>query len=99
MAKRRLGIGEVDAVTLRPGDFGRKKDMKNTKLPAHVLFLPLLQRTRGGTEAFYLLLQYGFERLGLRRFEWRYDSDNDKSERADLLLGSNAKVSCVNICW
>ncbi|OCI90939.1 hypothetical protein A6U85_25535 [Agrobacterium sp. 13-626] len=53
----------------------------------YLLFLPLLQRTRGGTEAFYLLLQYGFENLGLRRFEWRCDSDNDKSERAALRLG------------
>ena len=53
----------------------------------YLLFLPLLQRTRGGTEVLYLLLQYGFENLGLRRFEWRCDSDNNKSERAALRLG------------
>ncbi len=53
----------------------------------YVLFLPVLQRTRGGTEAFYLLLRYGFETLGLRRLEWRCDSQNEKSQAAALRLG------------
>ncbi|MCJ9724774.1 GNAT family N-acetyltransferase [Agrobacterium sp. SHOUNA12C] len=53
----------------------------------YVLFLPALQRTRGGTEALYLLLRHCFETLGLRRLEWRCDSANDKSERAALRLG------------
>lgn len=53
----------------------------------YVLFLPVLQRTRGGTEALYLLLRHGFETLSLRRCEWRCDSGNIRSERAALRLG------------
>ncbi len=53
----------------------------------YVLFLPALQRTRGGTEALYLLMRHGFETLKLRRCEWRCDSQNVRSERAALRLG------------
>lgn len=53
----------------------------------YVLFLPALQRTRGGTEALFLLLRHAFETLGLRRCEWRCDSENARSERAALRLG------------
>ncbi|WP_110751748.1 GNAT family N-acetyltransferase [Phyllobacterium leguminum] len=53
----------------------------------YVLFLPVFQRTRGGTEALYLLMRYAFEGLKIRRCEWRCDSRNVKSERAALRLG------------
>lgn len=53
----------------------------------YVLFLPALQRTRGGTEALFLLMRHAFETLKLRRCEWRCDSQNAKSERAALRLG------------
>ncbi|MBB5703273.1 RimJ/RimL family protein N-acetyltransferase [Ochrobactrum daejeonense] len=53
----------------------------------YVLFLPALQRTRGGTEALFLLLRHVFEVLKLRRCEWRCDSRNAKSEHAALRLG------------
>lgn len=39
-----------------------------------VLFSPQLQRTRQATEAHYLLINYVFEELGYRRYEWKCDS-------------------------
>ncbi|MGO4855358.1 GNAT family N-acetyltransferase [Phaeovulum sp. W22_SRMD_FR3] len=53
----------------------------------YVLFLPALQRTRGGTESLFLLMRHAFETMKLRRYAWRCDSRNVKSERAALRLG------------
>jgi RimJ/RimL family protein N-acetyltransferase len=62
--------------------------------PAHrvieignILYLPLLQRTAGATEAMYLFARYVFEDLGYRRYEWKCDSRNEPSRRAALRLG------------
>jgi RimJ/RimL family protein N-acetyltransferase len=46
-----------------------------------------LQRTRGGTEAMYLLAQHVFEELGYRRYEWKYNVLNLPSREAALRLG------------
>jgi len=37
----------------------------------HVHFSPLLSRTPMSTEAQFLLMQYAFETLGYRRYEWK----------------------------
>ncbi len=62
--------------------------------PAHrcievgnILFTPALQRTRGATEAMYLLARYVFEDLGYRRYEWKCNALNEPSRRAALRLG------------
>lgn len=62
--------------------------------PAHrvievggILFTPLLQRTRGATEAMYLMARHVFEDLGYRRYEWKCDSQNEPSRRAASRLG------------
>jgi RimJ/RimL family protein N-acetyltransferase len=52
-----------------------------------ILYSPLLQRTRGATEAMYLLARYVFDDLGYRRYEWKCDSLNEPSRRAALRLG------------
>ena len=57
----------------------------------YVLFLPSLQRTRGGTESLFLLMSHVFETMKLRRCEWRCDSRNARSERAALRLGFRAE--------
>lgn len=44
-----------------------------------VTFSPLLQRTPISTEAQFLLMQYAFDGLGYRRFEWKCDSLNAPS--------------------
>jgi RimJ/RimL family protein N-acetyltransferase len=62
--------------------------------PAHrvievggILYSPALQRTRGATEAMYLMARHVFEDLGYRRYEWKCDSLNRPSIRAALRLG------------
>ncbi len=53
----------------------------------HVNYGRQLQRSRGGTEAMYLLMHHVFEDLGYRRFEWKCDSLNQASRRAAIRLG------------
>ena len=53
----------------------------------HISFAPALQRTPAGTEAIFLLMRYGFDDLGYRRFEWKCDSLNAPSRRAAIRYG------------
>ncbi|KAJ5194821.1 acetyltransferase GNAT family [Penicillium cinerascens] len=53
----------------------------------NVMFSPVLQRTVGATEAFYLLARHAFDDLGYRRLEWKCDSLNAPSRRSALRLG------------
>jgi len=52
-----------------------------------ILYSPLLQRTRGATEAMYLLMRYAFETLNNRRYEWKCNALNEPSRRAAERLG------------
>jgi len=52
-----------------------------------IMYSPALQRTRGATEAMYLMAGYVFEKLGYRRYEWKCNSLNEPSRRAALRLG------------
>jgi len=52
-----------------------------------ILFSPALQRTRGATEAMYLMARHVFEDLGYRRYEWKCNALNHPSRRAALRLG------------
>jgi RimJ/RimL family protein N-acetyltransferase len=53
----------------------------------HVHYSPYLQRHRAATEAQYLLLNYAFEDLGYRRYEWKCDALNAPSRAAAERLG------------
>ena len=53
----------------------------------HLLFGPRLGRTRGATEAIYLLARHVFDDLGYRRFEWKCNDANEPSKRAALRFG------------
>ena len=62
--------------------------------PAHrvievgsILFTPRLQRTRGATEAMYLMARYVFDDLGYRRYEWKCNALNEPSRVAAVRLG------------
>jgi len=62
--------------------------------PAHgvievgsITYSPLLQRTRAGTEAMFLMMQRAFDELGYRRYEWKCDDHNAPSKRAALRYG------------
>jgi len=52
-----------------------------------IMFTRALQRSRGATEAMYLLARYVFEELGYRRYEWKCNALNEPSRRAALRLG------------
>jgi len=52
-----------------------------------IIFTRTLQRSRGATEAMYLLARYVFEELGYRRYEWKCNALNEASRRAALRLG------------
>lgn len=52
-----------------------------------VTFSPLLKQKPASTEAQFLLMQYAFDELGYRRYEWKCDSLNEPSRKAALRLG------------
>lgn len=53
----------------------------------HIWFGPELQRTRGATEALFLMLKYTMSDLGYRRMQWRCNALNGKSRGAARRLG------------
>lgn len=53
----------------------------------NVIFSPLMQGTALSTEAQFLLMQYAFDQLNYRRYEWKCDSLNAPSMRAAERLG------------
>ncbi len=52
---------------------------------------PAIARSRVSTEACYLHLQYAFETLGYRRFEWKCNDLNAASKDAALRFGFRAE--------
>jgi RimJ/RimL family protein N-acetyltransferase len=53
----------------------------------NILYTPRLQRTRGATEAMFLMARHAFEDLRFRRYEWKCNALNEPSRRAALRLG------------
>ena len=53
----------------------------------HINYAPILQQTRAGTEAMYLMMKRVFEELGYRRYEWKCDALNIASRHAAERLG------------
>ena len=53
----------------------------------HIWLSPALQRTRAATETIFLMMQHGFEDLGVRRLEWKCDALNAASRRAAERFG------------
>ncbi|MFC4171263.1 GNAT family N-acetyltransferase [Microvirga sp. GCM10011540] len=53
----------------------------------HILFGPRLARSRGATEAIFLLARWVFDDLGYRRLEWKCDNRNAPSKRAAVRFG------------
>ena len=47
----------------------------------HINYSPLLQRTREGTEAMFLMMEWAIEN-GYRRYEWKCNALNKKSRYA-----------------
>ena len=53
----------------------------------HINYAPVLQKTRGATEAMYLMMRRVFNELGYRRYEWKCDALNAGSCSAAGRLG------------
>ncbi len=53
----------------------------------HIWFAPALQRTRGATEALFLMLCHAMDELDYRRMQWRCNALNVKSRGAARRLG------------
>jgi len=53
----------------------------------HINFAPRLQSTAAGTEAMYLMMRRAFDELGYRRYEWKCDALNLRSNKAAERLG------------
>jgi RimJ/RimL family protein N-acetyltransferase len=53
----------------------------------HIWFAPPLQKTRGATEAIFLLMRHAFDHLGYRRLEWKCNALNEASMRAARRFG------------
>ncbi len=53
----------------------------------NLVFSPGLQRTRGATEALYLMTRHAFDDLGYRRYEWKCNALNAKSRQAAIRSG------------
>ncbi|MEJ7839948.1 MAG: GNAT family protein [Thermomicrobiales bacterium] len=53
----------------------------------HIWFGSGLQKSRGATEAIFLLARYAFDALDYRRLEWKCNNDNARSKRAAERFG------------
>ena len=53
----------------------------------HINYATILQNTREGTEAMYLMMKNAFEILGNRRYEWKCNNLNEDSKKAAIRLG------------
>lgn len=67
--------------------FMRMESMHRCIEVGSILYAPAFQRTRGATEAMYLMARHVFEDLGYRRYEWKCNALNQPSRRAALRLG------------
>ena len=62
-------------------------DPDRAKVEMGCVMGPSLQRTRAGTEGFFLLLRHAFEDFGTGKVEWKTDTGNAPSVRAAERMG------------
>jgi len=89
-AEDAIFLAVVDRASRRAvgyGSFMRIEPAHRVVEVGHILYTPALQRTRGATEAMYLMARYVFEDLEYRRYEWKCNAENLASRRAALRLG------------
>src|ERR1041385_4424500 len=80
----------LDAHSERPvgyASYMRIKPVHRVIEVGSILYTTALQRTRGATEAMYLMARHVFEDLSYRRYEWKCNALNEPSRRAALRLG------------
>lgn len=75
------------------GKIGGRQALMNTKFEHGVIEIgnvywgPLISRKPAATEAQFLFMQYIFDALGYRRYEWKCNNDNGPSKRAAERFG------------
>ena len=79
-------IRETDNKAVGVASFLRINQIDGTIEVGHINYSPLLQKTREGTEAMYLMMKWAFEN-GYRRYEWKCNALNKKSRYAAQRLG------------
>jgi RimJ/RimL family protein N-acetyltransferase len=80
----------IDLATGRPGGVAslmRIAPEHGVIEVGNIAYAPPFQRSRGATEAMYLLAALVFDRLGYRRYEWKCNDLNALSKRAAVRLG------------
>jgi RimJ/RimL family protein N-acetyltransferase len=85
-----LFFAVVDAITgqaLGEVSFLRIEPAHGVIEIGHIWFGGSLQRTRGATEAIFLLARHAFDDLGYRRLEWKCNAANARSRRAAERFG------------
>jgi RimJ/RimL family protein N-acetyltransferase len=90
MAGDPLFLTIIDSLSGRPAGYASYMRIEPTHRVIEVgsiLFLPALQRTRGATEAMFLMAKHAFDDLHYRRYEWKCNALNAPSRRAALRLG------------
>ena len=80
-------VDRASGVTVGHASYMRMAPVDRAIEVGGILYAPALQRTRGATEAMYLMARYVFEDLGYRRYEWKCNALNAPSRRAALRLG------------
>ena len=76
-----------DALAVGLAAYMRIEPQQRVVEVGNIVYGPALQRTRGGTEAMYLMARHVFEELGYRRYEWKCNALNAPSRRAAIRLG------------
>jgi RimJ/RimL family protein N-acetyltransferase len=80
-------VDQATGNALGVGSFMRLDAANGVIEVGHIWFSPQLQKTRAATECIFLMMQYAFEVLGVRRLEWKCDSLNAPSRQAALRYG------------
>ena len=60
---------------------------------------PLMSRSPAATEAHFLFMQYAFDELGYRRYEWKCNNRNEPSKRAARALRLHASKASSASTW
>lgn len=79
-------IRQSDGTAVGVASFLRINQRDGSIEVGHINYSPLLQKTRAGTEAMYLMMKWAFEN-GYRRYEWKCNALNAKSRSAAQRLG------------
>ena len=80
-------VRKSDNVTTGTASYMRLRPEHGSAEVGCIVFGRAMQKTRGATEAMYLMARHIFEDLDYRRYEWKCHNGNDASKRAAMRFG------------